>query len=205
MKFGLTGWFTTLFLTFLIYTSYQQSKKPVLDQIPDVPGFLVPISTGKERVTSSGNRDASMFTQRVRRKAIVDGYWASGRTMRETTHTTGFTNGVVEVFEMSDICVRVCAKIAQIAQVCTSILDGGSARSEYCAVYDGGSAGTENMVIADGGSATTSVCANVCATILAGGDAMAAYCHVYDGGSGAGTNVIDTADAGNANTNVCTV
>ena len=204
MKFGLQGIFATFFLTFLLYTSYQQSKQPVLDQVPNVPGFLVPISTGKERVTSSGNRDASMYTQYVRRKATVDGHWASGRTMRETTHTTGFTTGVVEVFELSDVCVRTCAKIAEIAKVCSSILDGGSARSDYCAAYDGGSAGTESVIIADGGSAATSVCANVCATILVGGDAMAAYCHVYDGG-GAGANVIDTVDAGNANTNVCAV
>jgi hypothetical protein len=103
MSFGLTGIFTTLFLTFLLYTSYQHSRLPVLDQIPNVPGFLVPISTGKERVTSGGNRDASVFTQHIRRKATVNGYWPSGRVMKETTHTTGFTTGVVEVFGISDI------------------------------------------------------------------------------------------------------
>ena len=154
MKFGITGIFTTLFLTFLLYTSYQQSKRPVLDQIPDVPGFLVPISTGKERVTSSGNRDASMYTQYVRRKATVDGYWASGRTMRETTHTTGFTTGVVEVFDLSDVCVRVCNKVAA---VCAAILDGGDAMAEYCQVYDDdGGAGD---IVIDGGNADTIVCA----------------------------------------------
>jgi len=196
MKFGITGIFTTLFLTFLFYTTYQQSKRPVLDQIPDVPGFLVPISTGKERVTSSGNRDASMWTQSVRRKATVDGFWASGRVMKETTHTTGFTTGVVEVYELSDTCVRICKKVEQ---VCASILDGGNARSEYCAAYDGGNAMSDYSQTMDGGNAYTNTCEAVCAAVLDGGDAMAAYCQVYDGG---GT---ETLDGGNADTNVCEV
>lgn len=151
MKFGITGVFTTLFLTFLLYTSYQHSKLPVLDQVPNVPGFLVPVSTGKERTTGSGNRDASMHTQYIRRKATIDGYWASGRTMRETTHTTGFTTGVVEVYGMSDVCVRVCK---QVAEICATILDGGDAMAEYCPIYDG-----NGDVIIDGGNADANVCA----------------------------------------------
>jgi len=197
MKFGITHLFTTFFLTFLFYTSYQHSKLPVLDQVPDVPGFLVPISTGKERVTSGGNRDASMYTQRVRRKAIVDGFWASGRVMKETTHTKGFTTGVVEVYELSDVCVRICKKVEE---VCASILDGGNARSEYCAAYTGGDATSEYTNSLDGGNAGTNICADaVCAAILEGGDAMAAYCYTYDGGG------IVSLDAGSADTNVCAV
>ena len=198
MKFGLQGIFATFFLTFLLYTSYQQSKAPVLDQIPDVPGFLIPISTGKGRVTSSGNRDASMYTQTVRRRATVDGFWASGRVMKETTHTTGFTTGVVEVYVLTDTRVRA---IQKAAAVCAAVLDGGDSRAEYCAAYDGGSADSE-YVSMDGGSAGTDTCSAVCAAILSGGDAMAAYCHVYDGGSGADA---DAVDAGNANTNVCAI
>lgn len=154
MKFGITGIFATFFLTFLFYTSYQQSKQPVLDQIPDVPGFLVPISTGKERSIGSGNRDASMFTQFVRRKATVDGYWASGRVMKETTHTTGFTTGVVEVTMLSDVCIRICKKAAA---VCAAILDGGDAMAEYCTVLDGN--GGIDEIVYDGGNADTNVCA----------------------------------------------
>jgi hypothetical protein len=152
MTFGITHLFTTFFLTFLFYTSYQHSKLPVLDQVPNVPGFLVPISTGKERVTSSGNRDASMYTQYVRRKSTIDGFWASGRVMKETTHTTGFTTGVVEVYELSDVCVRVCQKAAA---VCAAILDGGDAMAEYCQVWDGNG----QTDLADGGNADTNVCA----------------------------------------------
>jgi hypothetical protein len=152
MKFGITGLFATFFLTFLFYTSYQHSKLPVLDQVPNVPGFLVPISTGKERVTSGGNRDASMHTQYVRRKATVDGFWASGGVMKETTHTTGFTTGVVEVYNLSDVCIRNCQRAAA---VCAAVLDGGDAMAEYCQVWDGGDG---SGVIADGGNADTEVC-----------------------------------------------
>ena len=156
MKFGLQGIFATFFLTFLLYTSYQQSKRPI-EQIPDIPGFLVPISTGKERSTSSGNRDASMYTQSVRRKATVDGFWASGGVMRETTHTTGFTTGVVEVYELSDVCVRTCQRAAA---VCAAVLDGGDALATYCEVWDGGDgAGVDNSYDIDGGNADTNVCA----------------------------------------------
>ena len=157
MKFGLQGIFATFFLTFLLYTSYQQSKAPVLDQIPDVPGFLVPISTGKQRVTSSGNRDASMYTQTVRRRATVDGFWASGRVMKETTHTTGFTTGVVEVYVLTDTRVRA---IQKAAAVCAAVLDGGDAMAAYCEIWDGGDgAGVSNDYDIDGGNADTNVCA----------------------------------------------
>jgi len=154
MKFGITGIFATFFLTFLFYTSYQQSKLGVLDQVPDVPGFLVPVSTGKERSIGSGNRDASMFTQSVRRKATVDGYWASGRVMKESTHTMGFTTGVVEVTVLSDVCIRNCKKAAA---VCAAILDGGDAMAEYCAILDGN--GGVDEITNDGGNVDTNVCA----------------------------------------------
>jgi hypothetical protein len=149
MTFGITHLFTTFFLTFLFYTSYQHSKLPV-DQVPDVPGFLVPISTGKDRITSNGNRDASMYTQYVRRKSTIDGFLASGRVMKETTHTTGFTTGVVEVYSLTGISVGVFKKAAA---VCAAILDGGDAMAEYCQVWDGNGEDP-----ADGGDADTNVC-----------------------------------------------
>jgi hypothetical protein len=197
MKFGITHLFTTFFLTFLFYTSYQHSKLPVLDQVPDVPGFLVPISTGKERVTSNGNRDASMYTQRVRRKAIVDGFWASGRVMKETTHTTGFTTGVVEVYSyqmyVSESAKRLKKYVLQSWMVVTQDLSIVLHILEEMLHLN-----YPNSL--DGGNAGTNVCADaVCAAILEGGDAMAAYCRTYDGGG------IVTLDAGSSDTNVCAV
>ena len=151
MAFGITQLFTTFFLTFLFYTSYQHSKLPAIDQVPDVPGFLVPISTGKERNISGGNHDASMYTQHLRRTATVNGFWASGRVMKETTHTTGFTNGVVEVHNSTSICVGICQRTAA---VCAAVLDGGDAMAEYCQVWDGNTGAGP----ADGGNADTNVC-----------------------------------------------
>uniref|UniRef100_A0A6C0F6C1 Uncharacterized protein n=1 Tax=viral metagenome TaxID=1070528 RepID=A0A6C0F6C1_9ZZZZ len=153
MKFGITGIFTAFFLTFLAYTSYQQSKLPELDQVPNVPGFLVPIATGKERVTSSGNRDASMYTQSVRRKATADGFCASGGVMKETTHTTGFTTGVVEVYMLTDTHVGLCKRAVA---VCAAVLNGGDAMAEYCNVLDGNAVAGMNV---DGGGADAIVCA----------------------------------------------
>jgi hypothetical protein len=70
--------------------------------------------------------------------------------MRETTHTMGSTSGVVDVFVLSDVCVRVCK---QAAEICATILDGGDAMAEYCPIYDG-----NGDVIIDGGNADTNVC-----------------------------------------------
>jgi hypothetical protein len=100
---GISGWFATLFVAFLCYTSYQQSLKHPYEQIIDVPKFLVPVPTGKERNLGGGNRDASMYTQSLRRKATSNGYYGSGQVMKETTHTTGFSTGAPEVFSMTNI------------------------------------------------------------------------------------------------------
>ena len=147
---GISGWFATFFVAFLCYTSYHQSLKHPYEQIPDVPKFLVPVSTGKQRNLGGGNRDASMYTQSVRRKATVDGYYGSGRVMKETTHTTGSSTGVVEVFVLSDVCVRTCKKAAAI---CAQILEGGTATDEFCDILDG--MGDTEI---DGGNAETEVC-----------------------------------------------
>jgi hypothetical protein len=91
-----------------------------------------------------------MHTQYVRRKATVDGFWASGGFMKETTHTTGFTTGVVEVYNLSDVCIR---NYQRVAVVCAAVLDGGDAMAEYCQVWDGGEG-----LVADGGNADTEFC-----------------------------------------------
>ena len=80
---------------------------------PQVHTFPPPISTGKERSFSSG-RDASMFTQQVRRQAIVNGHFGSPNlVLRESNHTSGFTNGVVEIYSITSICQRVCAAVIE--------------------------------------------------------------------------------------------
>lgn len=94
-----------------------------------------------------------MFTQQVRRQAIVNTHYGSpGYILRESNHTSGFTNGVVEIYSIMSICQRVC--VAAVDAVCNPILDGGFSGDEYCEVLDGG----EDGVVLDGGNAETVVC-----------------------------------------------
>ncbi len=119
---------------------------------PQVHTFPPPLSVGKERSFSSG-RDASMFTQQVRRQAIVNSHYASPNLiLRESNHTSGFTNGVLEIYSITGICQRVCA--AFVEAVCNPVLDGGNADTENCEVLDGNG----GSVVLDGGTSQTVVC-----------------------------------------------
>jgi hypothetical protein len=118
-------------------------------QAPEVHTMPAPIATGKERSFSSG-RDASMFTQQVRRQAIVNAHYGSpGYVLREGTHTSGFTNGVLEL-SLSGVCQKICASVVA---VCNPILDGGNSTDEFCQVLDGG-----GDVVLDAGTSQTVVC-----------------------------------------------
>jgi hypothetical protein len=119
---------------------------------PQIHTFPPPISTGKERSFSSG-RDASMFTQQVRRQAIVNAHYGSPNVvLRESNHTSGFTNGVVEIYSLSGVCQRICAAVVEA--VCNPVLDGGNADSENCEILDGNGGG----VVLDAGNSQTVVC-----------------------------------------------
>jgi hypothetical protein len=112
---------------------------------PDVHVFPPPLSVGKQRSFSS-TRDASMHTQQVRRQAVINGHHGSpGYILHETPHTSGFTNGVLEL-SLSGVCQRVCAA------VCNPILDAGTSSSEFCALDGNG-----NTVL-DAGTSQTVVC-----------------------------------------------
>ena len=121
-------------------------------QAPEVHTMPAPIATGKERSFSSG-RDASMFTQQVRRQAIVNAHYGSpGYVLREGTHTSGFMNGVVEIYSITGICQRVCA--AAVETICNPVLDAGTPTDEFCAVLDGNG----GDVVLDAGNSQTVVC-----------------------------------------------
>uniref|UniRef100_A0A6C0AKH2 Uncharacterized protein n=1 Tax=viral metagenome TaxID=1070528 RepID=A0A6C0AKH2_9ZZZZ len=122
-------------------------------QVPEMHYMAPPISVGKERSFSSG-RDASMFTQQVRRQAVVNAHYGSpGYVLREGVHTSGFTNGVLEL-SLTGVCEKICAAAAAVVAVCEPILDGGNAATEDCTVLDGNGGG----VVLDAGNAQTVVC-----------------------------------------------
>ena len=135
----------------LVYQSHLHSP-----QAPDVHVFPPPLSVGKQRSFSSG-RDASMFTQQVRRQAVVNSHYGSPNlVLRESNHTSGFTNGVVEIYSITGICNRICAAV--VSAVCNPILDAGTSTDEFCDVLDGGDAAGSGDVVLDAGTSQTVVC-----------------------------------------------
>jgi hypothetical protein len=95
----------TLFLTFVVWIGYQSTLPEHTKPGPSLP---LPVSMGKERFTGR-TRDASTYTQTLRRKAVVSGYYGDPtRVLRETNHTSGFTNGVVELYSLSGLCEAAC-------------------------------------------------------------------------------------------------
>lgn len=135
----------------LVYQSHLHSP-----QAPDVHVFPPPLSVGKQRSFSSG-RDASMFTQQVRRQAVVNSHYGSPNlVLRESNHTSGFTNGVVEIYSITGICNRICAAV--VSAVCNPILDAGTSTDEFCEVLDGGDAAGSGDVVLDAGTSQTVVC-----------------------------------------------
>ena len=103
---------------------------------PELRVMAPPISVGKQRSFSSG-RDASMYTQQVRRRAIVNAHFGSpDLVLRESNHTSGFTNGVIEIYSITGICQRLFKSI-----VVSNIYDGGTESSEYTDQLNAGTSG----------------------------------------------------------------
>lgn len=139
----------------LIFTNLYVQAQFYAPQAPEIHVMAPPISTGKERSFSSGT-DASMFTQQVRRRAIVNAHFGSpGYVLRESNHTSGFTNGVVELYSLTGVCEKICAAVVA---VCNPILDAGVSTDEFCTVLDGGDAAGSGNVVLDAGTSQTVVC-----------------------------------------------
>jgi hypothetical protein len=144
----------TAFLALVMANLYIQSQLNA-PQAPEVHVMTPPLAVGKERSFSS-SRDASMFTQQVRRQAIVNAHYGSPNlVLRESNHTSGFTNGVLEIYSITGICQRVCAAVVEA--VCSPVLDGGNATTENCQILDGNGGGSGGVVL-DAGNAQTVVC-----------------------------------------------
>ena len=139
-----------MFLLYFLYSAYASPKDP---DRPELPPWLIGIPMGKERNLGGSSRDASMFTQSTRRTAVVNGHWANPtRVLRETPHTSGFTNGALEIFSIGSICTRICNA------VCPNIFDGGTPATDSCEILEGGAPATEAAVVWDGGNANSIVC-----------------------------------------------
>lgn len=95
---------------------------------------------------ANGNKDMSMATEAVRRRAIGAVHRFGYRPIKETTHTTGSTSGYLESYLLTSICPS-----GQKKQ--DVIYDGEMAGDELCMVYDG-----SGDLALDAGNAGTKVC-----------------------------------------------
>lgn len=129
---------------FMTY-AYFHSDKPPPSMLP-----WVPIDVRRSKVYVSKTRDASMYTERSRRAAII-----SNRP--QTFSFKGFTNGVVEYYLTGILASPFLPGPPPCPPAPDVIWDGGNASSEVCDIVDGGNAQSEYDVI-DFGNAETNVC-----------------------------------------------
>jgi hypothetical protein len=123
-----------------VSTVFFNNNKPNPTELP-----WVPIQVGKTRSFHSQTRDAGMFTEASRRRAII-------RNPNLTVGYKGSTNGSLEWNFLTGICV--CPPRVQICPDIFVIDDGGNATSEVCDILDG-----DGDDVLDFGDANTNVCA----------------------------------------------
>lgn len=132
----------------LLYTG----SADVAKSIPELPGLLVPQSTGKERPIVSMTKDASMYTERKRRSAIMAVHSCGSiynNPIRESNITAGATNGYMEAYMLSSICnIRLPPFIPPPPPPPPPVIDEIIYTSdlpvdEYQDVFDGGAAGLD--------------------------------------------------------------
>jgi hypothetical protein len=152
------------------------------ESIPELPGLLVPQSTGKERQIVSMTGDASMYTERKRRAAIqalhscnannklvhtctsecgtqIEGCTLGyNKPIKETKNTPGFTNGAVEAYMLSSVCNTRSRRIIVPQTIITEIYDGGSPFDNFLNILDGSSPTIDDPtfdIYYDGGDPTS--------------------------------------------------
>jgi hypothetical protein len=165
------------------YTLFLNREAPPPSPLP------VPVQTHKSRSFHSQTRDAGLFTEGVRRRAIIGnpdlvvGY-------------KGSTNGSLEWNFLTGICAGSCT----YPRKCPTIYDttdAGYVGADSCNVLDG-----MGQDVLDLGGAWGEGCPGVCPPVvyqtLAGGTVTTEVCDVFDG---EGTQVADFGGA--QDVNVC--
>lgn len=110
----------------------------------------VPLSTGKERSFVSKTRDAGMYTETLRRLAVINGSCGGARVGNYTDKSS--TNGSLETYFITGLCpVRLGMPICPPDT--NEIDDGGNADTETCNIID-----ENGGELIDFGDANTNVC-----------------------------------------------
>jgi hypothetical protein len=151
MKFDFT--INTVFLSlvglFVGYTVLQYYLTPTdIYQIP-IGALPVPIQDGKSKVYVSKERDASMRTEHLRRRAII----GSNSGPFKKFGFSGSTNGSLETFFLTSI---LSNRVVPALFEANTMLDGGSATVEHNLLLDGNGGanlGGLSNIFVDGGNA----------------------------------------------------
>jgi hypothetical protein len=147
------GFFGLLFM----YGAYQYWRLPNdVKYGPTIPQLLVPQQVGKSRSIQSKTGDASMATEKNRRRAIQGVGRLHPSKIRESRTTSGASTGAMETFMLTSICPPVVKTVIQqvvdaVEEFAAYIFDAGFADDEYDLVLDGDQGG-ESL---DAGNANT--------------------------------------------------
>jgi hypothetical protein len=122
------------------YTLYANQDSPPPSPLP------VPVQTHKSRSFHSQTRDAGLFTEGVRRRAII-----SNPTLK--VGHKGSTNGSLEWNFLTAICTGCIRGVPHVCPAPEYIADAGNATSDVCDIIDG-----SGEDILDFGDSGTNVC-----------------------------------------------
>ncbi len=100
---------------------------------------------GRTRPIQSKTGDASLATERLRRKTIFTSSRMYPEKIKETRTSTGSTTGALETFGITGLCPKVLIDL---------VLQGDESEQNNCIILDGNGDAT----VYDGGNADTTTC-----------------------------------------------
>jgi hypothetical protein len=100
---------------------------------------------GRTRPIQSKTGDASLATERLRRKTIFTSSRMYPEKIKETRTATGSTTGALETFGITGLCPKVLIDL---------VLQGDESEQNNCIILDGNGDAT----VYDGGNADTTTC-----------------------------------------------
>lgn len=145
ISFNINTIFLSLLGLYVSYTFLNYYLKPVDVYKPPIGNLPVPIEVGKSKIYVSKDRDASMFIEHSRRKAIIKTNVCKIKDPKFGFWNKDSTNGTLESYFLTSIYNERLRDI---------LYDGNDAYANNEFRLDGVGSG----LIADGGNANTEYC-----------------------------------------------